>query len=132
MFDLEHDGRRSIGVTRDEAINLGYPLEVVNAAAMAALAVVVGLECKRRIYAIATAETQMNMASYASMISAKDKAARTAADAAFLAGFTAALSWVQAMRDAASAIVASPPDDVLDGGGWPDVPPEVLAVAAQF
>lgn len=130
LFDIEHNGRRSMGVTREQALGLGYPVAVVDQFEARALAMVVGAECKRRIYAVASAETQMNMASYASIISAKPQGDRTDADEAFLVGFSAALTWVQAMRDAVPVIVADGVDPA--SAEWPEIPPEALAVAQRF
>lgn len=89
-------------------------------------------ECRRRIYTVASAETQMNMTAAAAMISAKPADERTAADLAVLAGQAASLQWVAAMRANVAALFAEPEADIATDASWPACPPEALALVNQF
>ncbi|OKP66778.1 hypothetical protein BTE77_31380 [Ensifer adhaerens] len=89
-------------------------------------------ECRRRIYAVASAETQMNMTAATTLISAKPPEDRDTRDLSILTGQTAALAWVTAMRANVAILAAEPEADITLEAGWPACPPEVLAVVNLF
>ncbi|SMX29156.1 hypothetical protein TRP8649_03289 [Pelagimonas phthalicica] len=89
-------------------------------------------ECRRRIYAHASAEAQTNMGLAVGVIGAKTASNRTDAEVAILAGATAALGWVQAMRAANAALIENAEADFLDDAAWPEIPAEAAQVAASF
>ena len=89
-------------------------------------------ECRRRIYAVASAETQLNMTSYAAAIALKPPAERTAEEAGVAAAFMAALAWVSAMRAAVAAIAGDAARDIAADASWPACPDQVVALASSF
>ena len=95
----------------------------LSAFAAAQFAPRIAAECQRRIYAVASQNCQMNMTAWIAggQASADDKAA-----------FGAALGWVQAMRAACAALVASADASFIDDASWPSCPPQAAALAARF
>lgn len=93
---------------------------VTAAAERAALA---RAECSRRIFAVASETTQMNMtgAAAAGLFSE----AQTAA-------YAASVQWVGAMRAAWPVIAADAEADIADDAEWPECPAAVVALAAAF
>lgn len=132
MFDISHNGRTTLDTTRPEAEALGYPEAVIAQAEATARGALIAAECRRRIYAVASAETQMNMASAASLISAKTASQRSEQEAGVLVGLEAALGWVQAMRAKVAEMSADPDAEIYSDESWPDAPAEAVAVASQF
>lgn len=80
-------------------------------------------ECKRRIFAVASTNAQVNMAAAraAGILSSDD-------EAAFLAG----LQWITAMRAACAELVAQEAVEFIDDGEWPACPAAVITLAARF
>lgn len=80
-------------------------------------------DCKRRIFAVASTNAQVNMAAAraAGILSSDD-------EAAFLAG----LQWISAMRAACAALVEAQAADAAEDHNWPECPAEVVALAAKF
>lgn len=83
----------------------------------------VASECRRRIYAVASQNCQMNMTAWVASGQASD------ADKAAFAG---ALGWVQAMRGAFASLAAAQDATFTDDAHWPAVPDGVAALAARF
>ena len=83
----------------------------------------VSAECQRRIYAVASQNCQMNMTAYVASGRASD---------ADKAAFTAALEWVQAMREAFASLAAAHDATFADDAHWPACPVVVVALAARF
>ncbi len=83
----------------------------------------VSAECKRRIFAIASTNAQVNMAAAraAGILSSDD-------EAAFLAG----LQWIAAMRAACETLIVAQDATFADDGHWPACPANVAALAAKF
>ena len=92
-------------------------------AALAAHAARARAECARRILAVASEHTQMNLTG---------AAAAGAFDAAQMEAYRAALVWIAEMRAACAALAADPAQDPLDDARWPAAPAAVLALAAAF
>ena len=89
----------------------------------AARAAEIKAACKRRIYAVASAEAQINI------IGAQ---AAGNFDAAQEAAYAASVQWIADMRAACQALIADPTADHTDDASWPDCPPDVAALADQF
>lgn len=83
----------------------------------------VSAECKRRIFAIASTNAQVNMAAAraAGILSSED-------EAAFLVG----LQWIAAMRAACAGLIAAQDATFAADAHWPPCPAEVVALAAKF
>lgn len=90
------------------------------------------LECKKRIYAVASAEAQMNMVAAASTVSAKDAGSRTTEETELLASFAQSTQWVAAMRAIVQVLADDPEADIHTDGTWPECPAEVAALAADY
>ncbi len=131
-FDITHEGRTTLAVNREGAEALGYPEAVIAAAEAGVRISAIKAECRRRIYAAASAETQMNMATAAAFISSKTASARTEGEKAILTGVEASLAWVAEMRGKVATLAADPETDIHDDANWPECPDTALAVVAQF
>lgn len=83
----------------------------------------VGAECRRRIYAIASQNAQMNMTAFL---------ATPLATAADRAAFARAFGWVQDMRAAYAAIIEGNDHEFRQDDRWPPCPHEVIAFATRF
>ncbi|MBB5515761.1 hypothetical protein FHS89_001781 [Rubricella aquisinus] len=125
-------GTRVTSITRQEAEARGIAEATIASAETAIHAAQVSAECRRRIYAVASAETQMNMAAAAAVISAKTASQRSAAEADILTGLEVAIGWVAAMRANVVTLAADPALNITDDANWPSVPPAAVAVAEQF
>ena len=89
-------------------------------------------ECKRRIYAVLSAETQMNATAFATTVAAKAASARTVEEKNTLAAVQAALAWVDQMRATAATLLADPAADFKADAAWPAQPAEVAQLAQRF
>jgi len=132
QFDISHEGRTTLAVTREHAIELGYPDEVIVAAEASVRISAVKDECRRRIYAAASAETQMNMATTAAVISAKEASARTEDEASILSGLDDAIGWVAQMRGRVSELADDATLGIGDDANWPPLPDGARDVVAKF
>lgn len=132
MLTLKYNGTTYAKMTVEQLREHGVPETEIDGALYAARLASLSAECRRRIYAVATAETQMNMASAASLISAKTAAQRTDDEAGVLVGLQTALDWVQAMRGAVVVLAENPDADHMNDASWPDAPAAAVAVAGQF
>ena len=121
-----------VNATAEEALEAGASPADIAAALGADRLYSIKTECRRRIYAVASAETQTNMASVAAVIGAKTATARTDAEKGQVAAFGMALEWVQAMRGAAQTLAADAEADFAADARWPACPAEVVALAASF
>lgn len=121
-----------INVTPAELLAAGVPQESIDEALAAERLAAIKAECRRRIYSVASAETQMNMATASAAIAGKTAATRTDKEKATLAGVQASLAWVQAMKAAVVTLASDPALDPADDASWPDCPANVLAVVEQF
>lgn len=92
----------------------------------------ISAECRRRIYAVASNEAQMNMAAASALISSKTSSARSEEEKAVLAGLEAALGWVNAMRANVQTLANDPAANFMDNGQWPAPPDIATTIIAQF
>jgi hypothetical protein len=131
-FDITHEGRTTFSVTREDAEALGYPKAAVDEAERNVRTKLVKLECRRRIYAAASAETQMNMATAAAFISSKTASTRSEQEKAVLAGIDASLAWVADMRANVAALTDDADLGIYDDVHWPECPEAALAVVQMY
>lgn len=89
-------------------------------------------ECSRRIFAEASANTQINMAAAVAVAGAVAIADRTAEQAALLSAASSALAWVAAMRANWKVIAADHSVDIFDDASWPEVPADAAAMIQAF
>ncbi|WP_407496914.1 hypothetical protein [Pseudooceanicola sp. MF1-13] len=132
QFDISHNGRTTLSVDRAGAESLGYPEEVIVEAERGVRKKSVKGECRRRIYAAASAETQMNMATAAAYASSKTASARSDEEKSVIAGVEASLAWVAEMRGNVATLVADFDLDISDDANWPVCPEAALAVVAMY
>lgn len=132
MFDISHNGRTTFSTDRETAVALGYPEDVIAAAEAGVRKNAAKAECRRRIYAAASAETQMNMATAAAVISAKEASARTEDEAAILSGLDDAIGWVAQMRGRVSELAVDAAHDIADDANWPPLPDGARDVVDKF
>lgn len=131
-YTFEWDDRVFQSWTIEDALAAGVPQDVLDAVVQKQRRALVNAECKTRIYAVASPETQMNMATAVGVISAKTASARSDVEKAILAGVAGSLEWVVAMKSAAATLIADQAADELDNAAWPPCPDPVLAVVDQF
>lgn len=115
-------GRQALACAWDaQVIRQGGTWRVMNGGEV--LAPRIKAECARRIFVIASANTQMNMtaAQAAGRFNAQDSAT-----------YRAALDWVDAMRARCGNLIAAADADFAGDGKWPSVPAGVVALAARF
>ena len=132
QFDITYEGRTTLSVDRAGAEDLGYPEEAIAAAEGSVQLLAIKAECRRRIYAAASAETQMNMATAAAFISSKTASARSEKEKAVLTGIDASLAWVSEMRGNVSTLAGDAELDIRDDANWPECPDAALAVVEMF
>ena len=129
---LTHEGRTYINATLDFLAEAGVPQAVIDAELARLRARAVKAECKRRIYGVMSAETQMNITAVSAAIAAKPASSRTAEEKATLAAAQAALAWVDAMRTRAAELAADPQADFKADAAWPAVPDEVKQLVERY
>ena len=129
---ITHEGRQYVEMTPVELAEAGVPRNVIDAELARLRAREVKAECKRRIYAVMSAETQMNITAVSAAIAAKSASSRTAEEKATLAAAQAALAWVDAMRARAAELAADPNADLRSAGAWPAVPDEVKQLVERY
>ncbi len=129
---LEYNGIGYQAMTAQELLAAGVPQATIEEAIAKIRVSQIKQECRRRIYAIADAESQMNMAAASAVISGKTAANRTEAEKAVLANAELAIDWVAAMRANIATLAADANAVITDDANWPDCPPEVIALASQF
>lgn len=132
QFSLEYNGRRYDGLTELDAQEIGIPESAVNAALADLRLKAIKAECRRLIYAEASAETQMNMATAAAVISAKEASARTEDEALILKGLDDAIEWVASMRGRVSELAVDAALDIADDANWPPLPDGARDVVNKF
>lgn len=132
MISFDFEGRRYEGWTEEDARRAGVPVDVIASAKLDVRRRLVSAECRRRIYAAASAEAQMNMATAAAITSAKAEADRTDDDKTVLDGVHLALAWVADMRAAFEALAADPDADFKNDAAWPALPPEIPPLIDRF
>lgn len=126
------NGRRHENFTFEEIEALDITDEEKKSAITQGRKPKVSAECRRRIYEKASAETQMNMATAAALISAKAEGDRSAEETEILSGLNDAIGWVGDMRAAYQSISADPEADVYDDASWPPFPDGARDLVAKF
>ncbi len=131
MLTIIHEGKTFSNFTEEQARE-ALPDVVVDAALASVRVGKIGQECRRRIYAVASSESQMNMAAASAVISGKTASAHSDAEKAVLAGAEAAIGWVTAMRTNIASLAADADANIIADASWPDCPAEVTALIDQF
>lgn len=131
-LSLTYNGIGYTEATAAELAERGVPLAVIDQAFAAIRRDAIKAECSRRIFAVASAPTQQNMAAAAAVIAGKTVSARSDAEKGVLVGMEAALGWVQAMRGSIAALAADTAADYQSDAVWPACPAPVIALAGQF
>ena len=131
-LDFEYGGRRYEGWTEADAVRSGVPANVIADANLNAHRGAVSAECRRRIYDAAPAESQMNMATAAAVISGKPASDRSDDENTIMEGVRLALNWVSDMRAAFASLSKDPDADYRADAAWPSLPPEVPALIERF
>lgn len=133
MKNVEWNGRLfSDDATPESLAAAGVPQGVIDDYVLRDRRAAVSAECRRRIYAVATQEAQMNMAAAVAVISGKTASARTDAEKGILAGAELAIGWVSAMRAAVGTLADNAEADFMSDAAWPGVPPEAMAMIEHF
>lgn len=131
-FSIEYNGRSYSEMTEESAKEAGIPDEAIVEAKKLVRIGLVKAECRRRIYAEASAETQMNMATAAAVISAKEASARTENEASILSGLDDAIGWVAQMRARVIELAEDAALDIADDANWPPLPDGARDVVDKF
>ena len=129
---ISHGGHTYVDATPQFLRAAGVPQEVIDAELARQRAQAVKAECKRRIYAVMSAETQMNITAVSAAIAAKPASARSPEEKATLAAAGAALAWVDAMRARAAELAGTPDVDYRNDAAWPAVPDEVKQLVERY
>jgi len=129
---FDYDGRTLVNWTVADALEAGVPQAIIDAALTDQRLAAIKAETRRRIYAVASSEAQMNMAAATAVISGKAASARSDAEKATLVGAEAAIGWVAAMRLTIATLAADPDADFTADAAWPDVPDEAQDMIANF
>lgn len=132
IFDIAEDGRSTLATDRKGAQALGYTEEAISAAEAAVHLAAIKAECRRRIYAAASAESQMNMATAAAVYSSKEASARTEDEVSILSGLDEAIGWVAQMRGRVSELVDDATLEIADDANWPPLPDGARDVVDKF
>ncbi len=129
---FEHAGLTYANFSAEDARAAGVPEEVIAEAFTRSRHGDVRAECRRRIYAVASAETQINLAAAAALASAKTAEARSTEDTALLVAFATSVQWIADMRGTIDSLAADRQSDFLAGSSWPVCPQAVSDLVEQF
>lgn len=129
---LEHDGRGYQQMTPNELLEAGVPQALIDQYLADVRIGAIKAECRRRIYAVASAEAQMNVATALGAASAKTASARSAEETALIAGAQQGVAWVAAMRSQVDVLAADADADFMADQAWPACPQEARDVYGQF
>jgi len=133
MLDsVTHGGRIFSMMPADDLLAAGVPQNIIDAALGLQRARDVKAECKRRIYARASQETQANMTAAAAVIVGKPAGERSEDEQQVLAAFAIAMEWVKAMRATVATLAADAQADFRNDANWPPLPPEAAELAAVY
>jgi len=132
MITLKYNGTTYAEFTAAQLQTAGVPEAEIQAAISKDRAVAVSSECRRRIYAAASAEAQMNMATAVGVISSKTASTRTDAEKEILAGAEATMSWIAEMRQTYSSLAADADADFTSDAAWPELPAQIQGMMQDF
>ncbi|NKX47700.1 hypothetical protein HGG67_05605 [Rhodobacteraceae bacterium R_SAG8] len=130
--EITINGRVFKNVPFEQLSEMDASDEVINDAKSLIRSSLIKDECRRRIYAAASAETQMNMATAAAVISAKEASTRTEDEASILSGLDDAIGWVALMRGRVMELKDDATLDIHDDANWPPLPDGARDVVAKF
>ena len=129
---LSHGGKIFTEMSPAELLEAGVPQAAIDAHLAEIRVGAIKAECRRRIYAHASPEAQMNVATALGAASAKTASARSAEETALIAGAQKGIEWVAAMRNQIAVLAADANADITADASWPDVPAEAAALYSQF
>jgi hypothetical protein len=132
LLTVKEGNRSTSDVSAQDALSLGYSSSAIAQAEAEARSGLAKRECRRRIYATASAETQMNMATAGAFFSSKTASARSESEKSVLSGIEASLAWVAKMRENVATLAADTELDIADDANWPECPDAALAVVGMF
>lgn len=133
MFTLNHNGQTYANFeTVEDLLEAGVPQAAIDAHFAAERLALIKAECRRRIYAHAGPEAQMNVATALGAASAKTASARSAEETALIAGAQKGIEWVSAMRNQIAVLAADSDADFTADASWPVLPAEAAALYSQF
>lgn len=116
----------NVSTGKREAISLS-PEEIAKHAAWSAaleaehLPAATKAECERRIFAVASRNTQMNLAAEQARLSASDRAA-----------YFAGLDWIKATRATCADLIRAGETDFKNNPAWPQPSAAIVALARQY
>ncbi|MCM2291106.1 hypothetical protein NAC44_02030 [Allorhizobium sp. BGMRC 0089] len=131
-YTLTHEGRLYAAFTAEALATAGVPADAIETAQAIAHREAVKAECRRRIYAVGSAEAQMNVTSITATISAKTASSRSDAEKAILDAASQSIEWVTAMRQRFTELADDMSADYLGDASWPECPEAVIDLYAQF
>lgn len=126
---LNHDGKTFFNCSSEQLLAASIPQAVIDAAEADDRLNAIKAECRRRIYAVASAEDQQNMSLHVAVIGARAEADRSLQEKDDLAAAAAALAWVKAMKAAVQTLAADADADFLADASWPACSEEAAALA---
>ncbi|SDQ70668.1 hypothetical protein [Pseudovibrio sp. Tun.PSC04-5.I4] len=132
LLDFSYNGRTYRNFSEEAAVAAGVPQAAIDEALASERLSTVKAECRRRIYAQASSETQINMATATAAVAGKAVEDRSAEDLALLNSTKAAFDWVNAMRAKVIDLAADPDTGFTLDASWPDCPADVVAIVEQF
>ncbi|PCJ08319.1 MAG: hypothetical protein COB16_08360 [Rhodobacteraceae bacterium] len=129
---LKHGGKTFANFEPDALLAAGVPQAVIDTAQSEIRRKAVSAECRRRIYAGASVEAQLNLTAATSAIAATQEADRTEDDLAVLSGATAVIDWVSTMRAKVVVLAADTDANHLEDATWPALSAEAQVVIGRF
>ncbi|WP_438752073.1 hypothetical protein [Pararhizobium sp. O133] len=128
---IEDDGIDLVAYAAERFPGLAYSLQTDEGLAQAARLRSAKAACGTRIYRVASAECQMNMAAAAAIIAATPEGSRTSDDTAMLTAYRLFRGWVDAMRATVDPL-ASGTGSIADDSAWPVCPAEAINLTVAY
>ncbi|KEP69658.1 hypothetical protein DL1_03335 [Thioclava dalianensis] len=132
LINIKRDSATIYNVDSDNALGLGFSADEIANGLSVARSAEAKAECRRRIYAVASAEAQMNISASVAVISGKAASARSEDEKATLAGATSMTEWIAAMRATCADLSQAGEADFRADAAWPEVPEDVVTLVARF
>ena len=121
-LSVTHGGKIYAEHTVEDMLEAGVPQSAIDVALASERLITIKVECGRRIYAIASAETQMNIATSAAVIGGKTAASRSSDETATLVAAGQAIAWVATMKANVATLAGDANADISADTSWPDCP----------
>ena len=130
-FTIKHDGKTYRNFSEEGLRNVGVPDNIVDEFVLGEKLKMIKSECGRRIYAVASKESQSNVSTKLGLIALKSASSRTDEEKAIVDGAEKGIQWVNDMKAAMPALLANGEDYTADAA-WPQIPEEAAQVYSQF